>query len=389
MPTRLTQLEAHASGSAALHITGPNAERVSADDVEIAIVQPGQVDLYLDPRNPDNAWSTAVFRFRPLNPRREGAALLLDIDYGVTYHLRANQPYKLKLRQADGTELEERFTGSANLRRPTTIPRGWTPPPDPRGPVAPPQPVEVAPPKTEPPPVTEVTPPGTIVEEPPGGTTKLTKEPEETKEPEREKLGGEHERDRERVIIDPEIPVEEPKPRTKWFALAAVLLLLIGGGAWWYLHRGAEDQQPTAAKADEDQSLDGVRRFLSSNPDAAAAREKAEALASSGKLLDGQFLLFKYAAEHGDIKAARAMGVFYDPHTWAKEKSPLPAPNPLEAARWYKMAAEGGDAESQYRYGMLLKEGGTDDANGPEMAVAWLRKAAEQGNEDAKKALGK
>jgi hypothetical protein len=385
MPTRLTQLESHPSGSAALHITGPNAERLSADDVEISIVQPGQVDLYLDPRNPDNAWSTAVFRFRPMNPRRDGAALLLDIDYGVTYHLRANQPYKLKLRQGNGTELEERFTGSANLRRPTTIPRGWTPPPDPRGPVAPPPPVEVAPSKTEPAPVTA--PP---IEEPVGGTTEKKKEPDQTKGSESGKSTGERGRDDgEKVIIDPVIPVDDRKPKTKWLAVAAVLLLLIGGGAWWYLHRAAEDQQPTEAKADENQTLDGIRRFLAGNPEPAAAREKAAALATSGKLLDGQFLLFKYAAEHGDIKAARAMGTFYDPHTWAKDKSPLPAPNPLEAARWHKMAAEGGDAESQYRYGMLLKEGGTDDPNGPEMAVAWLRKAAEQGNEDAKKALGK
>src|SRR5689334_20627753 len=252
MPTRLTQLESHASGSAALHITGPNAERVSADDVEIAIVQPGQVDLYLDPRNPDNAWSTAVFRFRPVNPRREGAALLLDIDYGVTYHLRANQPYKLKLRQADGTELEERFTGSANLRRPTTIPRGWTPPPDPRGPVAPPQPVDVAPPKierqkTEPPPVISEPPP--VVEEPIGTTKEPTKEPEVTK------LEGEQKDDRRGVIVDPIIPLEEPKRTSTWIALAAALLLLIGGGAWWYLHRGAEDQAPPVAKADEEQSL--------------------------------------------------------------------------------------------------------------------------------------
>jgi hypothetical protein len=382
MPTRLTQLESHPSGTAALHITGPNAERLSAEDVEISIVQPGQVDLYLVPRNPDNAWSTAVFRFRPLNPRREGAALLLDIDYGVTYHLRANQPYKLKLRQANGTELEERFTGSANLRRPTTIPRGWTPPPDPRGPVAPPQAVEVAPPKIEPPPVTSQPSTAPIVEEPVVQTTEL---PEGT---ETEKHTGRRD-DSEKVIVDKEAPVEKPKRKTALLALAAVLVLLIGGGAWWYLHRGAEDQQPTAANADGDQSLDSIRRFLGSNPEPAAAREKAEALAGSGKLLDGQFLLFKYAAEHGDTKAAHAMGTFYDPHTWAQDKSPLPAPNPLEAARWHKIAAEGGDAESQYRYGMLLKEGGTDDPNGPEMAVAWLRKSAEQGNEDAKKALGK
>jgi TPR repeat protein len=52
------------------------------------------------------------------------------------------------------------------------------------------------------------------------------------------------------------------------------------------------------------------------------------------------------------------------------------------------MAAEAGDAEAQFRYAMLLKDGGTDEPNGPEMAVAWLRKAAAQGNADAKKALG-
>ena len=141
MPTRLIQLDSHASGTAALRVTGPAAERLSPDDdLEIAILEPGQQDLYLDPRNPDKPWSTAVFRFRPLAPRRDGSALMLDIDYGVTYHLRANQPYKLKLRQGDALELEERFTGSPSLRRPSAMPQGWTPPPDPRGPVAVPAP---------------------------------------------------------------------------------------------------------------------------------------------------------------------------------------------------------------------------------------------------------
>jgi TPR repeat protein len=141
------------------------------------------------------------------------------------------------------------------------------------------------------------------------------------------------------------------------------------------------------AQGDGDESLTGVRKFLAGNPEPAAARAKAEALAAKGAQLDSQFLLVKYAAERGDKVAARMMGTFYDPQTWTKEKSPLPAPNPLEAARWHKIAAEAGDAESQYRYGMLLKNGGTDEPNGPEMAVAWLRKAAEQGNAEAKKVL--
>ena len=56
-----------------------------------------------------------------------------------------------------------------------------------------------------------------------------------------------------------------------------------------------------------------------------------------------------------------------------------------EAARWLKQAAQKGDAEAQYRFAMLLKRGGTDEENAPEQAVFWMRKAAEQGHELARK----
>jgi hypothetical protein len=39
------------------------------------------------------------------------------------------------------------------------------------------------------------------------------------------------------------------------------------------------------------------------------------------------------------------MGIFYDPDTWSKDRSPLPEPNAAEAARWHKQAAEAGDVE--------------------------------------------
>jgi TPR repeat protein len=166
-----------------------------------------------------------------------------------------------------------------------------------------------------------------------------------------------------------------------------VLVVLAVAAAVWWKWNGGPDVAGPAAKDESGESLESVRRFLASNPEPAAARAKGEALAANGKALDAQFLLIKYAAERGDPVAARMMGTFYDPNTWSQEKSPLPAPNPLEAARWHKMAAEAGDAESQYRYGMLLRKGNTDEPNGPELAIAWLRKAAAQGNADAKKAL--
>ena len=59
----------------------------------------------------------------------------------------------------------------------------------------------------------------------------------------------------------------------------------------------------------------------------------------------------------------------------------------IEAARWHKQAAEAGDAEAQYRYGMLLKQGRTDAPDGPEQALVWLRKAAKQGHAQANEAL--
>ncbi|OUM00028.1 hypothetical protein A8M77_23675 [Variovorax sp. JS1663] len=174
---------------------------------------------------------------------------------------------------------------------------------------------------------------------------------------------------------------------------ALLVLLVAGAGAGYYLWSQRADAGKVAIapapapSAERVASLESVRAFLASSPDAAQARTWAAELAKTGKLLDGQFLLGKYAAEKGDAEAARTLGAFYDPDSWTKETSPLPSANPIEAARWFKQAAEAGDAEAQYRYAMLLKKGRTDEADGPEQSVAWLRKAADQGHEAAKKAL--
>jgi hypothetical protein len=363
MPTRLIQTEQHPSGTAALQITGPTAQQVLVpEELEIAIIQLGPTERYLDPRNPDDPWTTSFYRFRPLRPRREGAALMLEVDYGVTYHLRANQPYKLQVRQFEGLEFDEIFTGPGTMRRGSAAPVGWpqplapaavaqTPPPAPE-PIPEPSPPPVAPPLAPP-----IAPPVAPPVAPP--------------QPQPVALEG------------------GKKPGGVLLPVLAALLLLGGGAAWYFTKAKDEPIVATAApKAEAEATLESIRAELAANPEPAVARTRAEELAKAGKLLDGQFLLFKYAGDKGDAAAARALGGFYDPDTWAKDSSPLPAPNPSEAARWHKQAAEAGDAESQYRYGMLLKQGRTEATDGPEQAVAWLRKAADQGHEGAKKALG-
>ncbi len=359
MPTRLIQIDQHPPGTAAFQVSGPGvAPLTRPEDLEISIIQPGPTERYLDPRNPDEPWSTSVYRFHPLAPRRQGNALWLEIDYGVSYHLRANQPYKLRLRQAEGVELDEVFTVPTTLRRPTSKPTRWVPPAGPRGPlVAPPTgAADPLPPVVEaaPAPVVEALPPAEPVFEAP-------------------------------VDPPPVAPPIEPPPAPapsgkKWLIPVVVLLALVGGVAGYFLMPGAPGQAMT---------MDACRRLVASNPEPAAAKGEADKLAKKGALLDCQFLLYRYAAEKGDNGSARVLGTFYDPDTWSKDKSPLPAPNPMEAARWHKQAAEAGDAESEYRYGMLLKLGRTDAADGPEQGLAWLRKAAEQGHALAKEELAR
>jgi len=382
MPTRLVQSESHASGTAAFQVNGPGAaQMVQADEVEIAIVQPGPTERYLDPRNPDDPWTTSVYRFRPLAPRREGAALWLEIDYGVTYHLRANQPYKLRLRLRSagggGGDAEEVFTVPAALRRPAAKPTGWTPPPDPRGPLT--APLTAAEPVRPPP----VPPPLPLPTEP---LPQVQAEAAAEVWPPPAPMASEP------LFADPPSPRVDPTPKLKpltklkrkvWL-LPLLLLLAVGGAAaaYFVLAGGGTDSGALA-------SMDACRREVATAPEPAAAREKAAALGQRGKLLDCQFLLYKYAGEKGDTESARTLGTWYDPDTWSKDKSPLPAPNPGEAARWHKQAAEAGDAESQFRYAMLLKLGRTDAADGPEQAQVWLRKSADQGNALAKEELAR
>lgn len=380
MTTELKQLgpDEHPSGTAALRITGPTAGRFDAPElIEIAIIDAGQTERHLDPRNPDDPWTTAMFWFFPLEPQRREGGLWLEIDHGVTHHLGANKPYRLRLRSLDGVEADEVFVMKANLRRPSQKPRGWVAPPDPRGPLKAPPPSDADIP---------LSPAAALVPEPPPPEPPAP-EPAAA-EPAPEPAWNEAEAPSpyapEPYAPEPHPPEPEPPPPKPLLtplrlALLYLVLFLVGaGGAWLYLNR-----TPAAPVW----TMDSCRSTLRGNPDPAKTLADADALAQSGQLLDCQFLLYKYAAEKGQAAAARMLGLFYDPDTWAKDKSPLPAPNPVEAARWHKQAAEAGDAESMYRYGMLLKLGRTEEADGPEKAQVWLRKAAEAGHAQAKAAL--
>ena len=77
------------------------------------------------------------------------------------------------------------------------------------------------------------------------------------------------------------------------------------------------------------------------------------------------------AGQLGSVNAQRELGVMYATGEWSGPK------DLAEAARWYRLAAEKGHAESQYDLGfmLLLGEGGRKSVD---EGLMWLDRAAEQ-----------
>ena len=93
---------------------------------------------------------------------------------------------------------------------------------------------------------------------------------------------------------------------------------------------------------------------------------------------DKSFLLLRRMAELGNAKAQYDLGWAY-----AHPRRSGHVCDPIEAVKWYEMAAEQGNADAQYELGMCWARYYGDRKD----ALKWLTKAAEQGDERAKKAL--
>jgi TPR repeat protein len=86
-------------------------------------------------------------------------------------------------------------------------------------------------------------------------------------------------------------------------------------------------------------------------------------------------------AEEGDIHAQNDLGRAYFLGLFGLAK------DEVESLKWYRMAAEQGDAMAQYNLGWRYADGRGAPADKAE-AVKWYRQAAEQGHADAQAHLG-
>jgi hypothetical protein len=99
---------------------------------------------------------------------------------------------------------------------------------------------------------------------------------------------------------------------------------------------------------------EGARAFLyklrasGAQPDPEVVFAEAERLQDKGDLEDA-YLLYRYAARHGQAQAAMRLGTAADPAYQSAAISYLPEPAPGQAHKWYSMAAAGGDVEAGQR----------------------------------------
>ncbi|MGH8582887.1 MAG: hypothetical protein ACREWG_08875 [Gammaproteobacteria bacterium] len=137
--------------------------------------------------------------------------------------------------------------------------------------------------------------------------------------------------------------------------------------------RGRVVETPQAGRpGDEARALIASLRKQDPGGDALGeAVQGAERMLKDGRRADAH-LLYLFAARQGHAQAAFTLAEIYDPLHFDKDKSLLGAPDPLQAAKWYRVAAEKGVKRATKRQQALRR---------------WLEERASGGDLDAQRML--
>ena len=102
-------------------------------------------------------------------------------------------------------------------------------------------------------------------------------------------------------------------------------------------------------------------------PDVDVVFAEAERLQGEGNREDA-YLLYRFAARHGQVQAALILGTQADPAFHATASGYLPEPEPAQAYKWYSIATTAGNEEAAVRLQDLHKRVQQNAANGDEQA---------------------
>lgn len=102
--------------------------------------------------------------------------------------------------------------------------------------------------------------------------------------------------------------------------------------------------------------------------------ERAERFRAVGMLADA-YLLYFFAARQGHAQSALALGRMYDPKTFSREASILEQPDPVQAHKWYQVAARAGDAAAKRHLadlrGRVERTAGQGDEESRRLMMQW------------------
>jgi len=210
----------------------------------------------------------------------------------------------------------------------------------------------------------------------------------------------------ERPVDPMPSPVDRPVVRAnrghtvRWvIGLGLVVILgIIGASGWWVLveqpaemarrEAAAVEKAPAEDRGRQAAAVSKAQQEEQARQGPAAKAQVEEALKNGNAALDSEdyaeaMRWFRKAADQGNADAQYNVGELYEvgqgvPQDYA------------EAMRWFRKAADQGNATAQYNVGMLYEDAGLRDPTGQDNveAMRWFRKAADQGYTDAQGHIG-
>ena len=110
------------------------------------------------------------------------------------------------------------------------------------------------------------------------------------------------------------------------------------------------------------------------DPDPAEVYANASRLQDEGHREDA-YLLYRYAANHGDARAALVLGSQADPAYHSSDNTILPEPEAEQAIKWYRLASKEGNAEAATRlealHTLLERASAAGDARASRLLLQW------------------
>jgi hypothetical protein len=130
----------------------------------------------------------------------------------------------------------------------------------------------------------------------------------------------------------------------------------------------------TDRPGEEARALIATMRAPNAEEDLDTVFRKAGESLKLGRIADAHLLYF-FAARRGHAPAAFVLAGIYDPVRFDKERSLLGRPDPLQALKWYRVAADQGNGEAQARLRSLESwvdaKARAGDAEAERLRLSW------------------